>query len=88
MAEWSNALPTGPAFRIAALGGVLSVGMWVGRVNSDRRLLKAFMQEIRDDIRRLEAKFDDRLGRVEQGQARLAGSIEGLRDTLAGRAAG
>ncbi len=78
MAEWLNTLLTGPAFWIAALGGVLSVGMWVGRVNSDRRLLKAFMQEIRDDIRRLDAKFDDRLGRLEQGQARLEGRLEGL----------
>ena len=95
MAEWLNTVLTGPAFWIASLGGVLSVGMWVGRVNSDRRILKAFMQEIRDDIRRLdakfdgrferlEAKFDDRLGRLEQGQARLEGRLEGLEGRLKG----
>ena len=91
MADWVNTVLTGPAFWVAAVGGVLSVGMWVGRVNSDRRLLKAFMQEIRDDIRRMDAKFDDRfgrmdarLGRLEQGQARLDGRLEGLDGRLEG----
>ena len=41
-------------------------------------------ERLRADIKQL----DDRVGRLEYGQAKLAGLLEGLREAIAGRAAG
>jgi hypothetical protein len=38
---------------IAVISSLVTIGIWVGRVNSDRDSFKEFMKEIRDDIKRI-----------------------------------
>ena len=52
--------------------------------------MKALREEIRDDLRRLGGRIERlemRLAAVEQGQAKLEGLLEGLREAIAGRTA-
>ena len=44
----------GAILTIFAIGGALvSAGIWVGKVNTDRRNFRDFMLEVRDDIKKL-----------------------------------
>ncbi|MXX74545.1 MAG: hypothetical protein F4210_00345 [Holophagales bacterium] len=36
---------------IGVVGAVATVGVWIGHVNSDRKNFKAFMAEVREDIK-------------------------------------
>ena len=41
-------------YLFVVVGGVLiSIGIWIGRVNSDRAAVVTFMKEIRDDIKKI-----------------------------------
>ena len=58
MAEWVGDNPWAPALLgIAAIGGLIKLGMWIGAVNTDRESFRAFMEEVRGDIKKI-------LGRV------------------------
>ena len=53
------------------------------KINESESRLREDMKQMRDDMKQL----SDRLGRVEHGQAKLEGLLEGLREAIAGRAA-
>lgn len=42
---------------IAVISALVTIGIWVGRVNSDRDNFKHFMQEVRDDIKKILARL-------------------------------
>ena len=56
---------------LAAASALTSIGIWVGKVNSDRSAFIEFMQEIRNDIKEIRASinaiYELRLRKVEIG---------------------
>ena len=50
--------------------------------------LRADMTTVEGRLRADIKQLDDRVGRLEYGQAKLEGLLEGLREAIAGRAAG
>ena len=52
MAEWLNN-PIIITALIALVGGILYVGRWTGKVDTDRENFKKFMNEIRGDIKQI-----------------------------------
>ncbi len=76
------------AIGVTLAGGQLGTVLWLtARMDRSAQQLRADMhadlQQIRGDIRALET----RVGSIEQGQARLEGLVDGLREALASRAA-
>lgn len=52
MDEWIKSPVIIPAV-IAAVSILVTIRIWIGRVNSDRENFKEFMKEVRDDIREI-----------------------------------
>lgn len=42
-----------PSIVFLAVSALVGVGIWVGRVNSDRDAFKRFMEEVREDIKKI-----------------------------------
>ena len=38
---------------VASISGVLAIGIWVGRVNSDRAIIKEFIKEVRKEFKEI-----------------------------------
>ncbi len=65
-----------------------------GLILASNRGLRRDMAQLRQDMARLEARLredmkqlGERVARLEHGQARLEGLLEGLREAITGRAA-
>lgn len=87
------------AIGVTLAGGQLGTVLWLtarmdrsaqqlraemqGSLQQFRAEMHADLQQIRGDVRALET----RVSSIEQGQARLEGLVDGLREALAGRAA-
>ena len=61
--------------------GVALAGFLAASLRNLRTDLRADLQQVRADVRALET----RVAAVEQGQARLEGLLEGLREAIVGR---
>ena len=76
---------------ISVLVAVLAIGATLGGlILTGNRGLR---QDIRQDMAQLESRLrddikqlGDRVGRLEHGQAKLEGLLEGLREAISGRA--
>ena len=71
--------------------GVALAGLLVGLFASLRQDLTHLRTELRDDIRQSADRvggLDERVARIEHGQAKLEGLLEGLREAITGRVAG
>ena len=65
----------------ATLGGLILTGnRWLRQ--DMRQDMAQLESRLRDDIKQL----GDRVGRLEHGQAKLEGLLEGLREAISGRA--
>ena len=66
LADW-----TVPAAIIATIGVIavlVRIGMWIGRVNSDRDSFKEFMEAVRDDFKEVRADIKNILVKVSGPQ--------------------
>ena len=55
---------------LAAASALTSIGIWVGKVNSDRNAFIEFMQEIRNDIKEIRASIDAIAESIAHGASR------------------
>ena len=83
----------GSLIAILAVGATLA-GLIVASSRGLRHDMVRLESRLDERINRLEARMredikqlSDRVGRVEYGQAKLEGLLEGLREAIAGRAA-
>ena len=54
MPEWVEQLPaTWILASVVVAGSLMAIGKWIGAVNSDRTSFKAFMEEVRGDIKEI-----------------------------------
>ena len=67
---------------------VLSVGIGLGLLSTGLfAWLRTDMVKIEERLRTDNKQLADRIGRLEYGQAKLEGLLEGLRESITGRAA-
>lgn len=79
MLEWIEQQPAVSIIAILAIAtALISIGKWVGTVNSDRTSFKVFMKEVREDIK--EVREDIKEVRVDIKEIRL--DINELRQGL------
>ena len=84
MAEWFN----NPVFALGFVGALVTIGIWVGRVNSNRAQFKAFMREIGDELKEIRASIQGifiRLGGPVTGDSplRLTDMGDAISESLA-----
>ena len=67
---------------------IVSVGVGLGLLSTGLfAWLRTDMVKVEDRLRTDIKQLDDRVGRLEYGQAKLEGLLEGLREAITGRAA-
>ena len=67
---------------------ILSVGIGLGLLSSGLfAWLRTDMVKVEERLRADIKQLTDRVGRLEYGQAKLEGLLEGLREAITGRAA-
>ncbi len=67
---------------------ILSVGIGLGLLSTGLfAWLRADMVKVEERLRADVKQLADRIGRLEYGQAKLEGLLEGLREAITGRAA-
>ena len=72
----------------AEIIAILSVGIGLGLLSTGLfAWLRADMVKVEERLRADNKQLADRIGRLEYGQAKLEGLLEGLREAIAGRAA-
>ena len=57
MSEWLNT-PLIVTATVGVIGTLIGIGVWIGRVNSDRENFKNFMKEIREDIGKIRENIE------------------------------
>ena len=68
---------------------ILSVGIGLGLLSTGLfAWLRTDMAKVEERLRADNKQLADRIGRLEYGQAKLEGLLEGLREAIIGRAAG
>ena len=73
----------------AEIIAILSVGIGLGLLSTGLfAWLRADMGKVEERLRTDIKRLDDRVGRLEFGQAKLEGLLEGLREAITRRAAG
>lgn len=73
----------------AEIIAILSVGIGLGLLSTGLfAWLRADMVKVEERLRADLKQLADRVGRLENGQAKLEGLLEGLREAVTGRAAG
>ncbi len=72
----------------AEIIAILSVGIGLGLLSTGLfAWLRADMVKVEERLRADVKQLADRVGRLEYGQAKLEGLLEGLREAITGRAA-
>ena len=72
----------------AEIVAILSVGIGLGLLSTGLfTWLRADMVKVEERLRADLKQMADRVGRLEYGQAKLEGLLEGLREAITGRAA-
>ena len=72
----------------AEIVAILSVGIGLGLLSTGLfAWLRADMVKVEERLRADLKQMADRVGRLEYGQAKLEGLLEGLREAITGRAA-
>ncbi len=72
----------------AEIIAILSVGIGLGVLSTGLfAWLRADMVKVEERLRADVKQLADRVGRLEYGQAKLEGLLEGLREAITGRAA-
>ena len=67
---------------------ILSVGIGLGLLSTGLfAWLRTDMVKVEERLRTDSKQLSDRIGRLEYGQAKLEGLLEGLREAITGRAA-
>ena len=69
--------------------GLLSTGLfaWLDRPGEGRGAAAGHLVTVEERLRADFKQLTDRVGRLEYGQAKLEGLLEGLREAITGRAA-
>ena len=66
---------------------IVSVGIGLGLLSGLFAWLRTDMVKVEERLRADIKQLADRVGRLEYGQAKLEGLLEGLREAITGRAA-